>query len=263
MNGSTSWQRWLTTSSTLNLKPHFKTYIMNHSTPWWRWLITLLCGIALWDVGRMLSTLVALVLAGDEAAIFGQFWPMSIYSGIRAMVVVLGLKYVWRIVNGDLASIGFDGLNIKQEALHGTAFGLVLFLLQAVLLPLTGGAQRPDIVASAELMGTSSSGLIAAIMMGWLVGALAEEVFFRGHLIRSLCGLLGGKRWAMITSATVSIALFAIGHSYQGWTGVLGTGLVASAYTALFLWRGRLTAAIAAHGVYNTLAILGIHFLLG
>ena len=263
MNSFTPRWHWLITFLTGNLKPKSRRHSMNIATSWWRWLSTLLSGIALWYVAGMLSSLAALALAGDEAAIFGQFWPLSIYSGVRAMVVVLGMKYVWRIVNGDWVSIGFTSQNFKQEALYGAAFGLALALLQyIVFLPLTGGAQRPDIIASAELMGTSPGGLIAAIILGWLAGALAEEIFYRGHLIRSLCGLLGGKRWAMITSAIVSTALFAIGHSYQGWIGVLSTGFVASVYTSLFLWRGKLTAAIVAHGVYNTLVILGIHFLL-
>lgn len=235
---------------------------MNRSAPWWRWLITLLSGIALWSVGGMLSTLAALALAGDEASGFGQFWPMLAFSGVRAMVVVFGMKYVWRIVNGDWASIGFSNLNIKQEAFYGASVGLVLFLFQAVLLALTGGAQRPDIIASGELIGTSPGGLVGAIIMSWLVGALSEEVFYRGHLIRSLCNLLGGKRWAIITSVIVSVALFTIGHSYQGWIGFVSTGLIGLVYTGLFLCRGNLTAAIAAHGVYDTLVVLSIYILL-
>ena len=43
---------------------------------------------------------------------------------------------------------------------------------------------------------------------------------------------------------------------------MVSTGFMAAIYTALYLWRGKLTAGIVAHGVYNTLAVLGIYFLL-
>jgi membrane protease YdiL (CAAX protease family) len=236
---------------------------MNTSIPWWRWLLTLVAGYFLWEIGKVLGGISALALAGDEAAIMGNFWPMVILSIIQAVVIVFGIRYVWRIVKGGWASIGFDKQNWMQDALYGSAVGLTLAILQYfVILPLTGGAQRSDIIASAEIMGTSPLGLTAAIILGWLAGALSEEIFYRGHLIRSLSKLLGGGRWTLMVSSIVSIAIFAYGHIYQGWIGALNAGMVAIVYTALFLWRKRLTAGIVAHGVYNTLAFLGIYFFL-
>jgi len=137
---------------------------MNTSIPWWRWLITLVIGILLWNVGKMLGGIAALIVAGgDESAIYGNFWPVILLSIIQTAVFVFGIKYVWRIVNGDWASIGFVNQNWKQDALYGASVGLVLALLQFfIILPLTGGAQRSDIIESAKIIGTSPSGLIAA-----------------------------------------------------------------------------------------------------
>lgn len=236
---------------------------MNTFIPWWRWLLTLVAGYFLWEIGKVLGGISALALAGDEAAIMGNFWPIEILSIIQAVVIVFGIRYVWRIVNGGWASIGFDKQNWMQDALYGGAVGLTLAILQYfVILPLTGGAQRSDIIASAEIMGMSPLVLTAAIILGWLAGALSEEIIYRGHLIRSLSKLLGGGRWTLMVSSIVSIALFAYGHIYQGWIGALNAGMVALVYTMLFLWRKRLTAGIVAHGVYNTLAFLGIYFFL-
>ncbi len=237
---------------------------MNTSIPWWRWLITLVIGVLLLNVGKMLGGIAAVIVAGgDESAIFGNFWPVILLSIIQAAVVFFGIKYVWRIVNGDWASIGFVSQNWKQDALYGASVGLVLALLQFfVILPLTGGAQRIDVIESAKIIGTTPSGLIAAIILGWLAGAVSEEIFYRGHLIRSLNKLLGEGRWALGVSSVVSIALFAYGHAYQGWIGILNTGVIGLIYTLLFLWRGRLTAGIVAHGVYNSLVILSIYFFL-
>lgn len=236
---------------------------MNTSTPWWRWLLTLVIGLLLWNLGKVLGGLAAVIVAGNEAAIYGSFWPLILLSIVQAAVIVFGIKYVWRIVNGGWASIGFISENWKQDSIYGAFVGLVLALLQFfVILPLTGGAQRSDVIASAEIMGTTPYGLIAAIILGWLAGAFSEEIFYRGHLIRSLQKLLGGGRWALVVSSIVSITFFASGHLYQGWIGALNAGLIAVVYTSLFLWRKRLTAGIVAHGVYNTLAFLGIYFFL-
>jgi membrane protease YdiL (CAAX protease family) len=233
------------------------------STPWWRWLLTLVIGVLLWEAGKVLASLAAVIVAGDESAIYGSFWPLIALSLVQTVVIVFGIKYVWRIVNGDWASIGFVSENWKQDALYGAAVGLALALLQFfVILPLTGGAQRTDVIASAEIMGSNPFSLIAAIILGWFAGAFSEEIFYRGHFIRSLSKLFGGGPWAVGISSVLSIALFAYGHSYQGWIGILSTGFIALIYTLLFLWRKRLTTGIVAHGVYNTLAFLSIYFLL-
>lgn len=233
------------------------------STPWWRWLLTLVIGVLLWEVGKVLGNLAAVIVAGDEAAIYGSFWPLITLSIVQAAVTVFGIKYVWRIVNGDWTSIGFVSKHWKQDVLYGAAVGLALALLQFfVILPLTGGAQRTDVIASAEIMGSNPFSLIAAIILGWFAGAFSEEIFYRGHFIRSLSTLFGGGPWAVGISSLLSIALFAYGHSYQGWIGILNTGFVALIFTLLFLWRKRLTAGIVAHGIYNTLAFLSIYFFL-
>ena len=229
--------------------------------PLWRWVLTIVAGILLGNVSNIISGVAASVLAGESGIIFGRFYPMISYSILRVTIFTFGIKYTWRIVNGGWKTIGFDFHNWKQDAYYGSAVAIGLAIIQVfVLLPLTGGSQRSDIIAASEIMGTSLSTLVAAIILG-LAGALSEELFFRGHIIRSLQGLLGDHRLTLLVSSVISITLFGLGHSYQGLSGVLNTVLIASIFTVLFLWRGTLTAGIVAHGVYNTLAFLGVYFL--
>jgi membrane protease YdiL (CAAX protease family) len=202
-------------------------------------------------------------VAGDETAIMGNFLPLMILSLVQVVIIVFGMKYVWRLVNGNWASIGLVSDNWKQDLLYGGMVGIALALVQYfIILPLTGGAQRSDVIASAEIIGNNPSGLVGAIILGWLAGAISEEIYYRGHIISSIHKLLGGERWALWIATILSIGLFAYGHAYQGLIGVLNTGFIAVVYTGLFLWRKRLTPGIIAHGVYNTLAILGVFFLL-
>lgn len=231
--------------------------------PWWRWLITVIAGIMLWFLAGLVAGLIAAIVAGEEGVVIGRAAPMLVLSIVQATIIVFGIRYVWRIVYGGWRSIGFVTESWKQDSIYGAVAGLAFALVQYfVLLPLTGGAERSDVVASAEIAGTSLTSLFAAIILGWLAGALSEEIFYRGHLIRSLQNLLGGKAWAAAVASIISIGLFAYGHAYQGSIGMLNAGLVGAFYTALFLWRGRLTTGIVAHGVYNTLALLAIYFIL-
>lgn len=237
---------------------------MKTSVPWWRWILNLLLGYLLWEIGNFLGKITAIAVAGEASAVWGNFWALTVWSLVQVVIIVWGMRYVWKIVDGDYSSIGLlVGDEWKPDLLYGTAVGLSLALIQyLVILPLTGGAQRSDVIATAEIMGTDLSGLIAAIIFGWLAGGISEEIFYRGHLIRSLTSLLGGKSWALWTAIIISIGYFAIGHAFQGWSGLLNAGSIAIVYTSLFLWRRRLLPGIVAHGVYNTLAFLGIYFLL-
>jgi membrane protease YdiL (CAAX protease family) len=239
-----------------------KEIVMKNSTPWFRWLITLILGYFLWDVGKLLGGIAAVLVAGDENAIMGNFWPLIVLGSVQVLIILFGLKYVWRIVGGGWETFGLVSENWKQDVLTGGAVGLILALIQFfIVLPLTGGSQRSDVIASAEIFGNSSEGLAGAIIFGLLAGAIAEEVWYRGHLILSMQKLLGGERWALWIATIFSIGLFAYGHAYQGLVGVLNTGLIAVVYTGLFLWSKRLAPGMVAHGVYNTLAFLGVYFL--
>ena len=235
---------------------------INKKSPWWKWVVTLVSGVLLWEVGNLLSGIVASVIAGKSGIVIGSVYPMITYSVLRALIFTLGIKYTWRTVNGGWNSIGFNFDNWKQDAIYGAAVGLGITIIQYILiLPLTGGALRSDIIAASEIVGTNYSTLVAAIILG-LAGAISEELFFRGHIIRSFTGLFGETRLTLGVSSIISVALFAFGHSYQGLFGVINVGLIGVVYTVLFLRRGSLTSGIFAHCVSNTLAFLGIFFLL-
>jgi len=54
--------------------------------------------------------------------------------------------------------------------------------------------------------------------------------------------------------------LFALSHGYQGWEGILDTGVYGGTLLSLlYWWRGkRLAAPIAAHIGWNLIASIGI-----
>jgi len=95
--------------------------------------------------------------------------------------------------------------------------------------------------------------------LAW-TGAFSEELFFRGHLVTTLRHILGNTRLALFLTTVIIVMLFAVAHGYQGWAGVLDTGLYGGLIlTLLYLWRGRLTACIVAHAMWNTFATVAIY----
>jgi membrane protease YdiL (CAAX protease family) len=99
------------------------------------------------------------------------------------------------------------------------------------------------------------------IVLAW-TGSISEEIFVRGHFFNTLHGLLGRSRAGLYATAVITAVLFAMGHGYQGWVGMLDTGFYGGLIlTLLYIWRGRLTSCIVAHAMWNTLAPLGVYLL--
>jgi hypothetical protein len=113
---------------------------------------------------------------------------------------------------------------------------------------------------NAAQIGDSLSGVAGFLVLAW-TGSFSEELFFRGLVVTSLLRVLGGTRSALASIVVITSLSFAFAHGYQGWTGVVDTGLYGGlTLTLLCLWRRCLTACIVAHAVWNTLATLGIYF---
>ena len=187
----------------------------------------------------------------------------STYAIVALLFAPLALAAVatgLRIARCHPANAGFTLENAHSDILLGVTVAVSWAALQFLfLIPLTGGAERADVVVNAEQLGTSLSGLAAFILLAW-AGGFAEEVFFRSHLMTSLRGIFGESRIATTLVVLVPTMLFAMVHGYQGgWVGMLDTGIFGGAtLSLLYLWRGRLTPCVVAHALWNTIAAVVI-----
>lgn len=175
-----------------------------------------------------------------------------LFAPLASGAVAAGL---W-IARCRLADAGFTIDSARADILLGATIAVSWASLQfLVLIPLTGGAERADVVVNAEQLGTSLGGLAAFILLAW-GGGFAEEVFFRSHLMTSLRGIFGPSRVATTLVVLVPTVLFAMVHGYQGgWVGMLDAGIFGGlTLSLLFLRRGRLTSCVVAHALWNTIA---------
>jgi membrane protease YdiL (CAAX protease family) len=82
-----------------------------------------------------------------------------------------------------------------------------------------------------------------------VTAGICEEVVFRGFLFT----YFGVWPWHLGLAGAffVSAAAFGIGHAYQGWKGILGTGVAGMLLGLLFVWTGSLWVPMAVHAVVD------------
>jgi membrane protease YdiL (CAAX protease family) len=79
-----------------------------------------------------------------------------------------------------------------------------------------------------------------------LTAGFCEEFLYRGYFVWAFSPWLGW--WG---AAALSLLFFATGHLYQGWAGVLRTGLVGAIFTLVVAIFGSLCPGIALHALVD------------
>lgn len=222
------------------------------------WAGALLIGTVLWFIAVVASEVVPQVFFDLEL----QGATYALVGIIRAFLGLVAVAAGLRLAGLRLRDVGLVAVQWRSDVLIGIAIAVVFALLQfLVVIPNTGGATRSDVVANATQIGDSPWGVFGFVVLAW-TGAFSEELFFRGHFINVFWNLLGGSRVALIVTVAATVILFAAGHGYQGWAGIIDPGFYGGlTLTLLYVWRRRLTACIVAHALWNTLATIAIYLL--
>jgi membrane protease YdiL (CAAX protease family) len=87
-----------------------------------------------------------------------------------------------------------------------------------------------------------------------LTAGVCEEFLFRGYALERLMELSGSRSFAAIAT----IGIFTLAHIPRyglGW-GLVLVAIIATALTALYLWRRNLPVTIAMHVIVDGIAIL-------
>lgn len=160
------------------------------------------------------------------------------------------------------------GLNRPQGRTVGQAlvlaaalYGFAEFGLDPWCEQLTG--TQIDLSSFANLEGNGPA-FAENLAMSWAVGAVLEEVVFRGFFIAYGIRLLGaGATWPL---ALLGSVLFGFSHLYQGPAGMLSTGVLGFGLAAIYiLSRRNLALAMLTHGlldsIYYGLAFTGLRAL--
>lgn len=104
--------------------------------------------------------------------------------------------------------------------------------------------------------------LLGMLALGWIVGALLEELAYRGYLQTRMRQLLGNSAAALVVTVLVSSVLFGRVHSEQGLIGIVIVTLDAIVWSVLRYHYKTLWASVLAHGFNDTIGFITF-FLVG
>lgn len=198
----------------------------------------------------MLLLLILLLpsLGLEPVALDDITFPRLASAVILRDLALLGLVgyFVWA-EGGTAASIGWHRPGAAREALLGAVafvpallgLGLLQGLLQTLGLP-------PPTPPPTALI-PQGTGDAAIAMMLLVVVAVVEETLFRGFLLTRLLALTGRRSLAL----GLATLIFALGHGYEGVTGMLAVAALGLLYGVIFLWRGSLVAPAVMHFLQN------------
>jgi membrane protease YdiL (CAAX protease family) len=187
-------------------------------------------------------------LQRDPALARKRLWIGAI--GYLWALVAIG-TILWMANDRSWSTLGLvRPLGWRLWAAIGLVALVLLYYLQATIAVIRDAEAR----ASVQRQFT---GELAAVLprtradLAWFAGValtagFCEEFLYRGVLIWALSPWLGW--WG---AAGLSVTLFALGHAYQGWPGIVRTGIVGTLFTALIAVLDSLWPAIVLHALVD------------
>lgn len=219
-------------------------------------------------------------MASDEVATGSRIWHgkpaltilIVLVLGLTVLLPGLGVigAFVIAIVvplvarkNGSYRDMGFRSPGSWPNLLGTTlVYGLVIqtaftVVIEPLLARVTG--QVVDISVFDGARGNFRNFLLL-MTLGWGVGGFLEEMTFRGFVVGRVRWLLGSgtaAAWGGVLAAAVP---FGIAHLYQGFTGMIATGMIGFVLGAVYVYHGfNLWYSIFTHGFINTAGIIAMY----
>jgi uncharacterized protein len=132
-----------------------------------------------------------------------------------------------------------------------------LFVSQPLLARWMG--KMPDLSDLSGLVGNWKLTLFFIVLL-WLLGALGEEIVYRGYLMNRMAGVFRNSRTAWIVSLLVVSIVFGCSHLDQGSAGMIENAWDGLLLGALYLACGRnLAAPVIAHAMTDTIDFVLIY----
>jgi len=252
-------------------------------TPWvppktprqaWYWLIFACAGFVVGQLAATIFALVAGAIEGETATqmqaiatqtvppewyvvstliglwigLLGAPWLASRTQGTKHFSRDLGLRFRWWDLLGILIGVGGQFAIDVVYSIYQNLFHTI-HNLNAPSQRLTGASHGPGFVVIA----------IATV----LLAPAAEELFFRGLLLKALVRLFTPMRSAgRVRAAAVVLAVIAdgllFGAAHGEWVQFAGLALFGMVLAAVSYRTGRLGMNMVAHASFNLVAIIGI-----
>ena len=145
----------------------------------------------------------------------------------------------------DLGSLAPQGGDHTMSLVVGAVVGFAVAAVALVLLQRRRPTSRPPHNAAVDAMMPATP----AARRGWaglaLSAGVTEEITYRGLVVLALALAVPGLPHGAVV--VVAAVLFGFAHWYQGWIGMVSTGVVGAAFTQLYLTTGSLLLPMMLH----------------
>jgi uncharacterized protein len=144
------------------------------------------------------------------------------------------------------------------RAVSASAGALIIIKTAIVPFAVFVTGEQVDLSALGEPGDTSA--FVVRLAQALTLAAFGEEMVFRGYLIRRITHLAGDTGIGRAAAVIASSSLFGLAHRYQGWAGVIATGIIGVMLATLFLWdRKNLWIVISCHAIVDAVALTALY----
>jgi membrane protease YdiL (CAAX protease family) len=230
-------------------------------------------------VNSYLHSSVALVIVGFIALVM-PVWELFEARRLRAKCnsrdrlryYAVIMACLWLLTSGSLQSLGSERIwtaagclglaqsSFQNPILRYSLLGISVLFSLLVLSPFLITLAKPKLrIAYTKALDkvpfafffphtATERGAFAALSIS---AGVCEEIIFRSFLVAYFASYGANVLIALL----ISSVLFGINHGYQGWIGVLKTGVAGFLFGMLFFTTGSLVAAIVLHGITDLSAL--------
>ncbi len=177
--------------------------------------------------------------------------PLGFFWGFFSVIVCFWTS------GWNWSFLGLSNPDWKRSIIHSLGWAVGIFLFVDVLIqPLIENFFGKIDLSGFDSMKGNLVAYLIYVLIVWTVAAIGEEVVFRGYIQKQIAEKLGDSNSSWIIAALISSILFGLAHLYQGYSGVISTGLIGFMLALVFSFnRQTLTLTMFVHGFYDMIGL--------
>jgi membrane protease YdiL (CAAX protease family) len=158
------------------------------------------------------------------------------------------------------------GVTVRRLLLTVPLAWVVLFATNVLLSAVFQSLGVTVDLSTFDFLRGSLSSLLSMLAVAWIVGALGEELLFRGLFLNTLADLFRphtGQAFAWFAALLLTSIVGGVGHAHLGPAGMVIAGVLGFGFGLVYLATKRnLWASILTHGLYDTVGFLILYTVL-
>ena len=182
---------------------------------------------------------------------------------IAALIMIIASAVEYK--KDIFKSLGFqrEKFNAKNLLIMAPILGAAIFLFYSYLLVpcviyLTG---EPIDFSVFEPYKGNLPAILNLLALIWTSAAFAEEIIFRGYLMRQFTKFFGSSNISLVANILLFGFVFGWTHAYQGISGQIVSGITGMLLAIIFhIRKNDLWFNIAVHGFIDTVAVVYIYY---